>query len=381
MKNVVRTAAFLVLLIGLAVAFDSGRSAAEPARHYVCPPCGLPCDDAVYDAPGPCPKCGMALVDQQAAASAPRPARKKVGILVFTGVEIIDFSGPYEVFGAAGFDVYTVGETKDPVTSAMGLTVVPKYSFADFPQPDVLVVPGGGIQAARKSEATLKWIRDVTARAEQTMSVCNGAFLLASAGLLDGLKATTTARRIDQLSKEYPKTQVVNDRRYVDNGKIITTGGLSSGIDGALHVIAKMKGNGTAQQAALDEEYDWRPDSGFARATLADMLIPDVDLGQIGDWTVVSTQGGTDRWEVVVRGTSDRNAGELSEFLGKGFIEKGKWTPRANAAAASRASALKTDWSLAGRDGKPWNATLTVEPVAGEARTYQARLTLARAVA
>lgn len=380
MKNLLRFAAPL-LLIALCLGVGPGSSldfTATSAGHYVCPPCGLPCDDAVYDAPGTCPKCGMTLVAQEEAAGAAKRARTKVAFLVFTGAEIIDFTGPYEVFGAADFDVYTVGETKEPVTTAMGMTVVPKYAFADGPQPDVLVVPGGGVRAARDNPALLKWVRDVSARARHTMSVCNGAFILASAGLLDGLTATTTAPLIDQLGKEYPRITVVHDRRFVDNGKIITTAGLSSGIDGALHVIAVMKGNGAAQQAALSEEYDWRPTSGFARAALADRLIPEVDIRAVGDWTVERTQGATDRWETVLRGTSDRSAAELSDYFGKALIEKGKWTPQARPAAMGGAPSSTSAWRFAGRDGKPWTGTLTVEPIPGQSHAYEARLKIER---
>ena len=383
MKNLLRVAAPLLLLLGLSLgvgpSFSSLDSVAAAARHYVCPPCGLPCDDAVFDAPGTCPKCGMTLVAQEEVAGSARRARTKVALLVFTGVEIIDYTGPYEIFGAADFDVYTVGETKEPVTTAMGMTVVPKYGFADAPLPDVLVVPGGGVRAARDNQALLKWVRDVTARAQHTMSVCNGAFILASAGLLDGLTATTTAPLIDQLGKEYPRIKVVHDRRFVDNGKIITTAGLSSGIDGALHVIATLKGNGAAQQTALSEEYDWRPTSGFARAALADRLIPEVDLRPVGDWTIESTQGGVDRWETVLHGTSDRSAAELSDYFGKAFIEKGKWARLISAGAGGGASSPNSAWRFAGRDGRPWTGTLTVAPVAGQSHTYEARLKIERA--
>jgi len=379
MKNRLRFAAPIALLLALGFVASVVDSPAMPAKHYVCPPCGLPCDDAVYDAPGTCPKCGMALVDQELVANAPKKERTKAAVLIFTGVEIIDYAGPYEMFGAADFDVYTVGETKDPVTTAMGTTVVPKYSFADAPPPEILVVPGGGVQAVRNSPTTLKWIQDVSAKTRKTMSVCNGAFILASAGLLDGLTATTTAGRIDELAKEFPRIKVVNDRRFVDNGKIVTTAGLSSGIDGALHVIAEIKGNGTAQQVALGEEYDWRPNSGFARAALADRLIPDVDLRALGETTIVSTQGGTDRWETVLRVTSDHSASELSDAIGRAFVEKGKWTAQPKPARAGAGGAVATNWRLPSRDGRPWNGKLTVEPAPGDARTYQVKLTIAPA--
>src|SRR5262249_42863864 len=157
---------------------------------------------------------------------------------------------------------------------------------------------------------------DSTARAEYTMSVCNGAFLLANAGLLDGLTATTTSGRIDQLRAQYPKVKVVDDRRFVDNGKIITTAGLSSGIDGALHVIERVEGEGEAQQAALADEYDWRPKSGFVRAALADRNIPEVNLDGLGKWKTERTEGDTGRWTLVMRGRSDLSAQQLSDRIG-----------------------------------------------------------------
>ena len=366
-------AAQALLCVALALAPAVGLAAPPDAeKHYVCPPCGLPCDSAVFDKPGVCPTCGMALVEQDAAATAP-DLRTKVALLVFTGVQIIDFTGPYEIFGVAGFNVYTVGETKDPVTTAMGMTVVPRYSFADAPAPDVLVVPGGGIYAAMRSETTKRWIVDTSARAQYTMSVCNGAFLLANAGLLDGLTATTTSGRIDALRSQYPKIRVVDDRRFVDNGKVVTTAGLSSGIDGALHLVARIQGEGEAQQAALADEYDWRPKGGFARAALADRNIPAVSAEGLGKWKTERTEGGTDRWELVLRGTSDLSAQQLSDRLGA-ELAKGKWTKAPSSPASPTASA----WTFTGRDGKPWTGELTIQPVAGEKGQYLASLTIAR---
>lgn len=376
------SALFLVVAAGaggLLGAIPEVVPAEAPARHYVCTPCNLPCDDAVYDAPGVCPKCGMALVEQGAAPSeAAHATRKKVAILIFDGVQIIDYTGPYEVFGAADFDVYTVAETTAPVTTAMGMTVVPKHTFADAPQPDVLVVPGGGVYGARQSKTTLKWVTDTTAHARHTMSVCNGAFILASAGLLDGLTATTTSGQIEKLRAEYPNTKVVDDRRFVDNGKIITTAGLSSGIDGALHVVAKMLGNGTAQAVALGEEYDWRPRSGFARAALADRLIPHLDLAATGQWNIESTQGGTDRWELVLRGRSNRDIAALADYFAHALTTNGKWTSVQPGKPAS-ASLAASDWKLRGRDGKEWTGSLKIQPVSGESHQYTATLIVARA--
>ncbi len=370
---------FAVLLL-LSGTVYLGISADAPSRHYVSPPCGSPCDDAVYERPGTCPKCGMPLITQEAARrikEAAARARKKVAILIFDGVEIIDYTGPWEVFGAADFDVYTVAAKKEPVTTAMGMTVLPTYTFADAPRPDILVVPGGGVKAARDSAETLTWVKEIAGHAGRTMSVCNGAFILASAGLLDGLTATTTSGNIARLKAEYPGIRVVDDQRFVDNGKIITTGGLTAGIDGALHVVSRMLGQGMAQEVALSEEYDWRPNSGFARAALADRLIPDVDMDAIGTWTLVDTEGDRDRWEMEIRGTSDRTADDVLEYIGRELAAKGKWT-RVEAPHGATSSA-STRSTFSGRDGRPWTGTLTIRTMPEKSHQYAVRLTIVRA--
>ena len=371
MKRILGAAA--PILLGLALVAGGARA---ESKHYACPPCDQPCDAKVFDQPGSCPGCGMALVDQET-AKAMVQERKKVAILIFDGVEIIDYTGPYEVFGAARFEVYTVAASLDPVTTAMGMTVVPKYTLATAPPPDVLVVPGGGVRAARDSAPTLKWVTETARRAEHTMSVCNGAFILASAGLLDGLTATTTYHLLGSLAKEYPKVKVVDDQRFVDNGKIITTAGLSSGIDGALHVVSQILGPGRAQTVALGIEYNWHPEHGFVRGALADKLIPELGLEKIGKWDVVRTEGGTDRWDLEVRGTSESSAVELRDYLDRAFVTAGKWTNVEAAATAS--SSPSSRWSFKDRDGKPWSGTLKIESLPGAGREYTANISIARA--
>jgi putative intracellular protease/amidase len=372
----------LTLLLGLAMlgaAVNGARSAKDEPKNFVCPPCGLPCDGTVYHEPGSCPKCGMTLVDEET-AKAMSAKTKKVGILLFDGVQIIDYTGPYEVFQAAGFDVYTVAATKDPIATVAGMRVVPKFGFDDAPQPDILVVPGGGIAGALASDPTLAWVKAVSAKAERTLSVCNGAFILAKAGLLDGLTATTTSGNIPRLRSEYPKTRVVDDQRFVDNGKIVTAGGLTAGIDGALHVVAKTLGPGAAQEVALGEEYDWRPDGGFVRGALADMnLEPWIDssLDDVGKWRLVSTQGGTARWQVVAEGTSTLTPTELTDRFGKTSTSQAKWKRLPDDAPS--ASGTTSHWAFTGRDGKPWKGTLTVQPKPGAAGELVVRLEIARA--
>jgi putative intracellular protease/amidase len=346
------------------------------AARYVCPPCGALCDTLTFDHPGVCPKCGMTLVDASSVQAQPAPGGTKVAILLFDGVEIIDSMGPYEIFGAAGYDVYAVAATKQPVTSAMGQAMVPKYSFADAPQADVLVVPGGGVYGAVHDAATLAWVRSASAKTKLTMSVCNGAFILAEAGLLDGLTATTTAHNIPKLREQYSKVTVVEDKRFVDNGHVITTGGLSAGIDGALHVVERLNGTGDAQQVALGEEYDWSAHARFARAALADQLIPNVPMETLGKWDVVRTEGDTNHWDLEMRGTSDLTADALFDQVGRALQDRGKWlaaSDRAHPASGTRA------WRFTGRNGESWGGIMSIQPRTDTTHGYTLKLSITRA--
>src|SRR5262249_17686114 len=156
-----------------------------------------------------------------AAAAAARP-RKTAAILIYPGVQIIDYTGPYEVMGQAGFNVFTVAATKDMITTAMGMKVTPEYAFAECPKADILIVPGGNADAAAAEEKTVEWVKKTSDTATYTMSVCNGAFIIAKAGLLDGASATTFYGLLDALKTVAPKTTVVRDQRFVDNGRVIT---------------------------------------------------------------------------------------------------------------------------------------------------------------
>src|SRR6266700_6601280 len=216
------------------------------AKTYICPPCGLPCDKLTFDQPGNCPQCGMTLVPLDGEGGPP-----KVAILLYNGVEIIDIAGPWEAFGTAGFLVHTVAEKTEPLTLVFGQKVIPDYSFEKSPKADVLLVPGGGYGTQMKNDALIGWIKSKSNEVSHVMSVCTGAFLLGKAGLLSGQTATCTAGMVEDLAL-FPNTRVVYDARYVDSGKIITTAGLSSGIDGAIHLISKMLGKGAAQRIATN---------------------------------------------------------------------------------------------------------------------------------
>jgi len=204
----------------------------------------------------------MACMDCLAAAKAnpdavgkPSDNKHTVAIFIFPGAEIIDYAGPWEVFGGAGFDVFTVAATGGSFRSSMGQTLTPDYTFENCPPAEILLLPGGAVSRLPKDDPTIKWIQEKSKQSAYTMSVCNGAFWLADAGLLDGKSATTIKHRIPQLTQQFPNVKVLSDQRFVDNGTIITTAGLSAGIDGALHMVSKILGEDAAQQVATGLEY------------------------------------------------------------------------------------------------------------------------------
>jgi transcriptional regulator GlxA family with amidase domain len=193
-------------------------------------------------------------------------ATRNLAILIFDDVEVLDFCGPFEVFAVTGrdavprpFHVYTIAEQSGPVLARNGLSVNPRYTLADCPKPDILLVPGGlGTRREMHNANLVNWIRDTSSNVELVLSVCTGALLLAQAKLLDGLEATTHHASIDLLKRIAPNTTVHTDRRYVDNGKIILSAGISAGIDMSFHVVARLLGAEQALETARHMEYEWQ---------------------------------------------------------------------------------------------------------------------------
>jgi transcriptional regulator GlxA family with amidase domain len=198
------------------------------------------------------------------------PSRQTVGILIFDDVEVLDFAGPFEVFSrtrlvpgadsrrsddSAPFDTFTVARSSEAVTAIGGLKVIPHYSWADAPPIDILVVPGGfGTRALLTDEATLSWIRETAARSSQVTSVCTGALLFAKIGLLKGRRATTHWAGLDLLASLDPTIQVQRDARVVSDG-IVTSAGVSAGIDMAFSVVERLCGRAVADETAHYIEY------------------------------------------------------------------------------------------------------------------------------
>ena len=276
--------------------------------------------------------CLLALLPLPALAAS--PARElhdqptvTVGIVLFDGVQVIDFAAPYEVFGTAGFGVATVSASGGPVTTAMGLKVTPDHSFADAPAFDLLVVPGGDVQDAMRDEALLAYIR----RHPDTgklMSVCTGAYILASAGLLDGGKATTFHGAFDRFERVFPQVNLVRDQRWVDTGRIVTSAGLSSGIDAALHLVSRFHGEVRARSVALYLEYPWDPQGGFVRGRMADRQAPrlaGVVWPEGTGFQPLYSVGDTATWDARFFVTSPATADQILTLIAADIASEGQW--------------------------------------------------------
>jgi transcriptional regulator GlxA family with amidase domain len=194
----------------------------------------------------------------------------KVGVLVFDGVALLDVAGPFEVLTRARlepgvesrrreeealFEAFTVAKTKDPVTATGGIVLVPSHCFADAPRVDLLLVPGGfGTRPLLQDAPTIEWIRRTAASAKRTASVCTGALLLARAGLLDGRRATTHWGAFGLLASLARDVTVDREARFVDDG-VMTSAGVASGVDLALHVVETLFGRAVADETARYLEY------------------------------------------------------------------------------------------------------------------------------
>lgn len=354
---------------------------------YVCPPCGLPCDKLTFDKPGSCPQCGMTLIP---AGGAGVPA---VAMLLYPGVEIIDIAGPWEAFGTAGILVHTVAEKPDPLTLVFNQKVVPDFTFDTAPHADILLVPGGGYGQATENPRLIAWVQSKANEVSHVMSICTGAFILGKAGLLSGQTATATYGMVDDLLA-FPSVKVVHNQRFVDNGKIITTGGLTSGIDGALHLISRLLGVGAAQSSALEMEYDWTPNAQFVRSTLADRFLPDgLVFGkariQGATATLISTEGSTDHWQAKILVSEPRTESEIVDVLRKRIAANagrdvqsmtGGPATRARTVTfqSSRTNPNQLGWTFADEDGHAWRGVGLVERDSSKPDQFQVTLKVGR---
>jgi transcriptional regulator GlxA family with amidase domain len=191
---------------------------------------------------------------------------KRLGVVLYPQFELLDVFGPVEMFGnlTGVIAVTMVAERPGPVVSAQGPSALAEYGFTDCPHLDLVMVPGGtGTLIELENKVLLDWVAARAASAEIVMSVCSGSALLARAGLLDGKRATTNKMWFNALVQYGPKVEWVKEARWVEDGKFITSSGVSAGIDMALAVIARMQGEETSKNLAVATEYEWHRDADW----------------------------------------------------------------------------------------------------------------------
>ncbi|MBU4352976.1 MAG: DJ-1/PfpI family protein [Nanoarchaeota archaeon] len=196
---------------------------------------------------------------------------RTVGIYLFDDVEVLDFAGPFEVFSTASrvksrlepntpkpFEVFTVADTIRTVRARGGLMVQPHFDITHHPHLDVLVIPGGIVTSELQREAITDWIARTASVSTITASVCTGAFLLGQAGLLGGKGATTHWEDIADLRAMFPDINVQTEARWVDTGHVVTSAGISAGIDMSLHLVARLESKELAIRTARQIDFDWQ---------------------------------------------------------------------------------------------------------------------------
>jgi len=202
--------------------------------------------------------------------AAPHPVN--IAILIFDEVEALDLGGPYEVFttatrmqqrlqpGApAPFAVQCVARSLAPVQARAGLRVLPDADFANALQPDVLIVPGGVVDAAAACAETRAWVAQAARGAQITASVCTGAFILAAAGVVTDGPVTTHWEDIADLRAQFPALDVQENVRWVDRGALVTSAGISAGIDMSLHLVTRLVSEALSQRTARQLDTPWNP--------------------------------------------------------------------------------------------------------------------------
>lgn len=191
---------------------------------------------------------------------------QNVLILLFDEIEVLDFAGPFEVFAVASelhdhclFKVSTVARELRPIRCVNGLSVNPDWTLDTAPQADVLIIPGGaGSRAVMRDKSTISWVRDQAYAAQKVLSVCSGARILAAADLLDGLTITTHHEVMPEMPEYAPGAICIDGVRFTDNGQVLTSAGISAGMDLSLYVVSLVCGADVAERTAHYMEYDWR---------------------------------------------------------------------------------------------------------------------------
>lgn len=221
-------------------------------------------------------------------------------------------------------EVFSVAKNDSLITCFPTMKVKPDFTFSNCPKPDILLVPGGGVDI--KDKETLVWINSINKDNEHTVSVSTGAYLLAEARLLDNQTVTTFLPAMPGLKQLAPTANIISDKRFVDNGKIITAAGLTSGIDVAFHVVSLYQGEAKTQELANILEYNWNRKNNYVRGKIADVPIIDfMTLFIPFNYNLMKYEGDENYWNIEMNVQSELSSNDLLELLiFKASIEN-KW--------------------------------------------------------
>jgi len=323
---------------------------------FACPPCGCDGDTKYSDKPGLCSDCGATMYPILEGVKNENnniPIQKNVAILVFPGVELIDYTGPWEVLGAAGMNVYSVAKNDSIISCFPGLKIKPDYTFKDCPKPDILLIPGGNVNP--DDTETVSWIKDITIQTEHTVSVCTGAYYLGATGLLDNTKATTFYEAVNDFKKNFPKVNIVDNSRFVDNGKIITAAGLSSGIDLAFHIVSIYNGDAETKKLANLLEYNWDSKKQYVRGKLSDkFLVNFVRLFSPFNTELTEYNGDESQWKLSVKLKTDVALEDILHLIDYQATVLNHWE-----------NPSKNNYTFRA-DGKTWNCSVNTEKTIGK---------------
>ena len=283
--------------------------------------------------------------------------KPNVAILVYDGVQVIDHAIPFEVFGQFSLNnVYTVSADGGPITTYMGMQVLPNYSFADAPAPDVLVLPGGDAGEAQRNREIASWVDRTVYDADHILTVCTGIFFLASNDVLDGKRITTWYERQDELRRIAPRAEIVSDRITVESGRLVSSAGL--GVDGALRIVARLHGEAWAEVVRLNMEHEPIPhELHVPRAELADVMLPG-GVYAVFPWReaeLLRYEGNRDGWTMDWRFDSQEPIDSISAKFREALNSEEGWEL---VGTEKLRTAWNSEWTISGRGESVWAAVV-----------------------
>lgn len=294
---------------------------------------------------------------------------KRAAFLVSDGTLPLDYAGAYEVLGQARMRVFTIGKTLNAITLASNMQIIPNYSIDNAPEFDILVVPSSFDQ----DTIVINWIRKRAEKVEHILTVCGGVTPVYDAGLLDGKTITSYGPLIDHLKAHAKNAKVVTDKRFVDNGKVITCGSYVSGIDGALYLVSKIYGIPRAQEVANNIEYNWDREYKYVRAKLADnWLAPFIDFGPPLRGKVLTYEGDETQW---VAGYEVERQESFKEFYSQ-IPEMAQMHDWKNLETDETETTYAATWTRKDFEDRTWTCVTTIKRVEGRRYLLTYQITL-----